>query len=157
MYVREIRHRMWIGAAGLMRSAGVLCLSAMTVIAVVSCGGDDESPAPEPPAPTPPADAVTVLPNPDGSELNLKVDYTLLSRDGNGEEIKVIGATATVPATFAKWQPNNSYTYIFKISDNTNGAVGSIIGLRPITLDAVVNTDADGRQETVTTVTELLI
>lgn len=101
-----------------------------------------------------PTDAVTVLPNPDGSELNLKVDYTLLSRDGNGEEIKVTGATATVPATFAKWQPNNSYTYIFKISDNTNGAVGSIIGLRPITLDAVVNTDADGRQETVTTVTE---
>ena len=63
------------------------------------------------------------------------------------------GATATIPSTLAKWLPNSSYTYIFKISDNTNGAVGSIIGLRPISLDAVVNVDAEGKQETVTTIT----
>lgn len=100
-----------------------------------------------------PTDAVTVLPNPSGTDLHLKVDYTLLSRDGNGEEIKVKGATATIPSSLAKWLPNSSYTYIFKISDNTNGAIGSIIGLRPISLDAVVNVDAEGKQETVTTIT----
>lgn len=100
-----------------------------------------------------PTDAVTVLPNPSGTDIHLKVDYTLLSRDGNGEEIKVKGATATIPSTLAKWLPNSSYTYIFKISDNTNGAIGSIIGLRPISLDAVVNVDAEGKQETVTTIT----
>lgn len=100
-----------------------------------------------------PTDAVTVLPNPSGTDIHLKVDYTLLSRDGNGEEIKVKGATATIPSSLAKWLPNSSYTYIFKISDNTNGAIGSIIGLRPISLDAVVNVDAEGKQETVTTIT----
>lgn len=101
-----------------------------------------------------PTDAVTVLPNPSGTDIHLKVDYTLLSRDGNGEEIKVKGATATIPSTLAKWLPNSSYTYIFKISDNTNGAIGSIIGLRPISLDAVVMTNPDGRQETITTITD---
>ena len=102
-----------------------------------------------------PTDAVTVLPNPGGADLHLKIDYTLLSRDGNGETIKVTGATATVPAVYAMWQPNYSYTYLFKISDNTNGTTGqSILGLSPITLDAVVNVDAEGKQETVTTITD---
>lgn len=100
------------------------------------------------------SEAQSVLPNPNGSKLNLKVDYTLVSRDGNGETIQVTGATATVPAEYAKWQPGYSYTYLFKISDNTNGTTGhDILGLSPITLDAVVNTDADGKQETITTVT----
>ena len=94
-----------------------------------------------------------MLPNPNGSKLNLKVDYTLVSRDGNGETIQVTGATATVPAEYAKWQPGYSYTYLFKISDNTNGTTGQVLGLSPITLDAVVNTGADGKQETITTVT----
>lgn len=104
------------------------------------------------------SEAQSVLPNPNGSELNLKVDYTLVSRDGNGETIEVKGATATVPAKYAKWQPGYSYTYLFKISDNTNGTTGQgttgqdILGLSPITLDAVVNTGADGKQETITTV-----
>lgn len=99
------------------------------------------------------SEAQSVLPNPNGSKLNLKVDYTLVSRDGNGETIQVTGATATVPAEYAKWQPGYSYTYLFKISDNTNGTTGNIPGLSPITLDAVVNTGADGKQETITTVT----
>jgi len=100
------------------------------------------------------SEAQSVLPNPNGSKLNLKVDYTLVSRDGNGETIQVTGATATVPAEYAKWQPGYSYTYLFKISDNTNGTTGhDILGLSPITLDAVVNTGADGKQETITTVT----
>lgn len=99
----------------------------------------------------------SVLPNPNGSKLNLKVDYTLVSRDGNGETIQVTGATATVPAEYAKWQPGYSYTYLFKISDNTNGTTGQVLGLSPITLDAVVNTGADGKQETITTVTNTSI
>ena len=105
---------------------------------------------------TGPANFVTVLPNPDPKPLNLKVDYTRLTRDGFGETIDVKGATAVVPAQYAAWQPNCSYTYIFKISDNTDGQTGTgttPVGLSPITLDAVVNVDAEGRQETVTTVT----
>ena len=101
-----------------------------------------------------PTTTVTMLPNPDGTDLYLKVDYTLVSRDDSQEEIEVIGALATVPATFARWQPNYTYTYLFKISDNTDGHIGAVQGLYPITLDAVVNVDADGTQETVTTVTE---
>lgn len=99
--------------------------------------------------------SVSVLPNPAGTPLYLKVDYTLLSRDGLGETIEVKGATATIPAAYTAWKPGYSYTYLFKISDNTNGTTGqSVIGLSPIKLDAVVNTDADGEQETITTVTE---
>ena len=105
-----------------------------------------------------PSTEVTVLPNPNGTDLYLKVDYTLLSRDGTGETIKVTGATATIPAGYAKWQPNYSYTYLFKISDETNGSTGkSILGLSPITLDAVVNVDPAGSQETITTIAETSI
>lgn len=95
-----------------------------------------------------------VLPNPGNNQvLNLRIDYTLVSRDGSGEEIKVTGATAVIPAAYAKWQPNYKYTYIFKISDNTNGQTGGdITGLYPITLDAVVTDAQDGSQTTITTV-----
>lgn len=86
-----------------------------------------------------------VLPNPTGTVLTLKVDYTLVSRDGYGETIEVKGATATVPAAYAQWQPNCSYTYLFKITDEN---------LDPITLDAAVITDASGKQETITTITD---
>ena len=98
--------------------------------------------------------SVSVLPNPTGAALKLKVDYTLLSRDKSEETIKVTGATAIVPAQYAAWKPNCSYTYLFKISDNTNGQIGTETGLYPITLDAVVSENADGKQETITTVSE---
>ena len=89
--------------------------------------------------------------------LTLRVDYTLVSIDGSEEEIKVYGAKAVVPATYTKWQPNYAYTYIFKISDNTNGwtdEAATAAGLFPITFDAVVAefTDAEAEQTTVTTV-----
>ena len=93
-----------------------------------------------------------VLPYANGAELTLKVDYTLISRDGTGETIEVKGATAKVPAAFTQWKPNYKYTYLFKISDNTNGSVGQVTGLYPITLDAVVASEQDGSQETITTV-----
>lgn len=92
--------------------------------------------------------------------LTLRLDYTLVSTDGSGEEIKVYGAKAVVPATYTVWQPNYAYTFIFKISDNTNGwttqtgTTTSNQGLYPVTFDAVVTefTDVSGEQTTITTV-----
>lgn len=99
-----------------------------------------------------------VMPNNDAKTLTLRCDYTLVSTDGSGEEIKIYGAKAVVPSTYTNWQPNYGYTYIFKISDNTNGWTSTAVtdpqGLFPITFDAVVveMTDLDGEQTTVTTV-----
>lgn len=99
-----------------------------------------------------------VIPNETGVVLNLKVDYTLISTDGSRETIKVTGATAKVPAVYATWKSGYAYTYIFKISQDTNGATNPSAGpagLYPITFDAVVmNNEVDGIQETITTVTE---
>ena len=99
----------------------------------------------------------TVFPVSESAPLTLRVDYTLVSIDGSNEEIKVLGAKAVVPSTYTKWLPNYAYTYIFKISDNTNGwtdPAGVVDGLFPITFDAVVAeaTDANGEQTTITTV-----
>jgi len=99
----------------------------------------------------------TVFPVSSSSPLTLRVDYTLVATDGSLEEIKVYGANAVVPSTYTKWLPNYAYTYIFKISDNTNGwtdEAATKAGLFPITFDAVVAeaTDASGEQRTVTTV-----
>ncbi len=96
-----------------------------------------------------------VIPNETGAVLNLKVDYDLLSTDGSGETIHVTGATAQVPAVYAAWKSGYAYTYLFKISQNTNGQTGGTTGpagLYPITFDAVVFNDEDGNQETITTV-----
>ena len=98
-----------------------------------------------------------VIPNTNGKPLTLRVDYTLVSTDGSGEAITIYGAKAVVPATYTVWQPNYAYTYIFKISDNTNGwsdTDHTAQGLFPITFDAVVAsfTDANAEQTTVTTV-----
>lgn len=88
-------------------------------------------------------------------ELNIKVDYTLKSIDGTGEDIVVTGAKAIIPATFCEWKSNFAYTYLFKISDNTNGSTGNPTtdpaGLYPITFDAVVVDMVDDKaQETIT-------
>ena len=98
-----------------------------------------------------------VFPVTAGSALTLRVDYTLVSTDGSGEEIHVYGAKAVVPSTYTTWQPNYAYTYIFKISDNTNGwtdEAATKAGLFPITFDAVVAEikDVSGEQTTITTV-----
>ena len=99
----------------------------------------------------------TVLPNEEGTSLELRIDYTLVSIDGSDEEIKVHGAKAFVPSTYTKWLPNYAYTYVFKISDNTNGqtstAEGDPEGLFPITFDAVVVDSEEHTQSTITTVT----
>lgn len=99
-----------------------------------------------------------VIPSTTGMPLTLRLNYTLVSTDGSGEEIKVYGAKAVVPATYTKWLPNYAYTYIFKISDNSNGYTSTSSsdpkGLFPITFDAVVTSfvDVNAEQTTVTTV-----
>ena len=99
-----------------------------------------------------------VIPNETGAVLNLKVNYTLISTDGSGEVINVTGATAQVPAVYATWKSGYAYTYIFKISQNTNGWTNPDItdaaGLYPITFDATVVETEDGIQETITTVAD---
>jgi len=108
------------------------------------------------------------LPNESGTNLNLRVDYTLESIDGSGETILVRGATAQVPSIYTQWKSGFAYTYLFKISDKTNGHTGyydptnpdgtttssTPAGLYPITFDAVVVNaeDNDKTQETITLV-----
>lgn len=92
-----------------------------------------------------------------GNALHLKVNYKLTSTDGSGETILVSGANAVVPANFAQWMANYAYTYLFKISDNTNGSTNPSTGpegLYPITFDAVVVDAQEGYQETITTVND---
>lgn len=82
--------------------------------------------------------------------LSLKVDYTLTSLDGSDEKIYVKGATAVIPAEYLCWRPNYAYTYLFKISDNTNGSTGGKddpAGLYPITFDASVVETETGNVE----------
>ena len=79
--------------------------------------------------------------------LLLKLDFTMYAEDGSPDVIHVRGARAVVPAQYMKWKSNFAYTYIFKISDKTNGTTGNVDanddptdpeGLKPITFDAVV-------------------
>ena len=96
-----------------------------------------------------------VLPNETGATLTLRVNYTLVANDGSGETIKVYGAKAIVPAKFAEWKSNYAYTYVFKISDKTNGKTDITKGpegLYPITFDAVVADSEIDNQTTITTV-----
>lgn len=100
----------------------------------------------------------TVIPTPSATTaapILIKCDYTLTSDDYSGETIKVTGATAAIPAAYSKWDVNTRYTYLFKISQNTNGYTGddsNKAGLYPITFDAAVKESTDAMQGTVTTV-----
>ena len=110
---------------------------------------------------------IVYLPNESGTNLNLRVDFTLESIDGSGEEIFVKNAKAQVPGIYTTWKPGYAYTYLFKISDKTNGRTGVYdptqaddatinsdpAGLYPITFDAIViNAEEDATQETITTI-----
>ena len=102
----------------------------------------------------------TVLPTPSTTEAKpilIKCDYTLKSIDGSEETIEVKGATAAIPAAYSKWNTNTLYTYLFKISENTNGYTGSDdpshVGLYPITFDAAVEAPQFGMEGTITTFT----
>ena len=101
------------------------------------------------------------LPQTANNDMKIKVDYQLTSTDGSNETIDVKGATVTVAKDKINWQINHSYTYIFKISVNTNGTTGgdgSTVGLYPITFDAVVEdftsaNDSDEEEFTKSTTT----
>ena len=88
--------------------------------------------------------------------LKLKVNYTLYN-SVTKETITVENATAEIPAAYVAWKPNFKYTYLFKISDNSNGSTGDDddpAGLYPITFDAVEVVAEDGQAEYITTVSE---
>ena len=101
----------------------------------------------------------TVLPTPSATTATpiiIKCDYTLTAEDLSGETIKVTGATAAIPAAYSKWEPNTRYTYLFKISENTNGTTGGSddpAGLYPITFNAAVTEMTDKTEGTTTTFT----
>ena len=93
--------------------------------------------------------------------LLLKLDFTMTATDGSSDVIKVRGARAIVPASYVQWKSNFAYTYIFKISDKTNGTTGDVDengdptdpeGLKPITFDAIVVDVTDELQETISSV-----
>lgn len=96
--------------------------------------------------------------------LLLKLDFTLTADDNspNPDVIQVRGARAIIPAELVKWKGNFAYTYIFKISDKTNGTTGDVDengdpitdpeGLKPITFDAVVVDVTEQRQEVISSV-----
>lgn len=103
------------------------------------------------------ADYQSVLPNTDNvGNMILYVDYDLYN-SVSGETIHVKGAKAVVPSMYMTWNPNYAYTYLFKISDNTNGTTGtegtSPEGIFPITFDALTIATTDGAEVgTITTV-----
>lgn len=106
-----------------------------------------------------------VLPNETQyAQFKVKVDYTLTALDDSKETIHVTGAEAVVPEKYCHWMGNTAYTYIFKISDNTNGTTGTPddpddpshpsdpAGLYPITFDACVEDVLENTEETITEV-----
>lgn len=103
------------------------------------------------------ADYHAVRPNTDHfGNMQLKVDYDLYNATTE-ETIHVKNARCVVPSIYMAWNPNYAYTYLFKISDNTNGTTGvegtSPEGLYPITFDAVTVATTDGGEVgTITTV-----
>ena len=102
----------------------------------------------------------TVLPTQvaTASPILIKCDYELTADDNSGEVIHVTGATAAIPAAFSKWEANTRYTYLFKISQATNGTTGDpsnpkdLAGLFPITFAASVTETLDATEGTTTTV-----
>ena len=93
--------------------------------------------------------------------LLLKLDFTMTADDGSNDVIHVKGARAVVPAQYVQWKSNFAYTYIFKISDKSNGTTGGVDanddptdpeGLKPITFDAIVVDVTEELQQTITSV-----
>ena len=91
----------------------------------------------------------------------LKLDFTLTAEDGSPDVIHVKGARAIVPTQYVQWKSNFAYTYLFKISDKTNGTTGEVdanndpldpTGLKAITFDAIVVDVAEELQQTITSV-----
>lgn len=98
---------------------------------------------------------INVLPNQDHTgAMVLSVDFDLYNTITH-ETIHVEDAKAVVPEIYMTWNPNYAYTYLFKISDNTNGYTGpaaSPTGLYPITFDALTISATDNEEGSITTV-----
>lgn len=97
-----------------------------------------------------------VIPLTHSTNLKLKCSYTLYN-SVTGETINITDATAEIPFKYLQWKPNYKYTYIFKISDNTNGKTNPSLGpagLYPITFDATETVAEDGQAEYITTISE---
>lgn len=56
--------------------------------------------------------------------LTFHVSYELIST--TGEKITVKDATVHVPSDYCEWKENTRYTYIFKITTNSNGSTGDV-------------------------------
>ncbi|MBQ7716961.1 MAG: hypothetical protein IJT55_05590 [Prevotella sp.] len=101
-------------------------------------------------------DFTSVIPLTHSTNLKLKCCYTLYN-SVTGETINITDATAEIPFKYLQWKPNYKYTYIFKISDNTNGKTNPSLGpagLYPITFDATETIAEDGQAEYITTISE---
>lgn len=113
-------------------------------------------------APTWACDYTPVYPfEANSNPLLLKLDFTMTADDGSGDIIKVRGARAIVPAEYVQWKSNFAYTYLFKISDKTNGTTGDVnvngdpvdpTGLKPITFDAITVDITEELQETISSI-----
>lgn len=55
--------------------------------------------------------------------LTFHVSYELIST--TGEKIKVTDATVHVPKDYCNWEANKHYTYIFRITKNSNGSTAT--------------------------------
>ena len=76
-------------------------------------------------APAVASDYKPILPNEHNKlKMQLRLDYTLVALDGSGDVIHVRDAYVSVPVEYLQWKPNYSYTYLFKITDNSNGYTG---------------------------------
>ncbi|MBQ0045923.1 MAG: fimbrillin family protein [Prevotellaceae bacterium] len=64
------------------------------------------------------------IPKNNDTGLTFHVTYELLST--TGEKITVKDATVFVPTDYTNWVANKHYTYIFKITKNSNGSTGSV-------------------------------
>lgn len=73
----------------------------------------------------------------DGKDITLRVSYRMIS----GHDIISRTCDVKVPATYAQWESNYAYTYLFRITDND---------LHPITFSAVVSDPKN--YETITTI-----
>jgi len=78
------------------------------------------------------SDFKPILPNENNTlKMQLRMDYTLVALDGSGEELRIRDAYVSVPIQYLQWKPNYSYTYVFKISDSSNGYTGKGGGGEP--------------------------
>ncbi len=73
---------------------------------------------------TPSPTTYYALPKDNETGFTFHVSYVLTST--TGEKVVVKDATVFVPADKCNWQPNTAYTYIFKITENTNGSTDPV-------------------------------